>query len=331
MISIGEFDMNNKVRFFAETMGLAPFGTRLKQSLIVFKGEEDVPKSKFGISSLAMLYPSLGVPLWRGKSVTNKKVILSRLFNHKQTPPSEGWSVQKTQAVDFRKRDLTYNSHNGTDLAVPIGTELLAAAPGEVVCVKAEFNRGGLKMIIDHGNGLMTCSVHLARALVKKGDKVKRGQPIAITGYSGLDGVVTFPFGVPHVHYNIWLNGRPVDPFAIADEGVLWKTGDLPVPHNPEEISEDFIPSEYDEAKVEEAIESCKTQKVKDYLRSIPELRYKAAELIIEMNYYPTRFPKEINIYKTKHPRIATLDLPFYAKDYDGVVFLDDLKYKSLI
>lgn len=320
-----------KVKFFAETMGLAPIGTRLKQSLVVFKGEEDVPKSKFGISSLSLLYPKLGVPLWRGKSVTDKKVILSRLFNHKQTPVSEGWSVQKTQAVDFRNRDLTYNSHNGTDLAVPIGTELLAAAPGEVVCIKAEFNRGGLKMIIDHGHGLMTCSVHLARTLVKKGDIVKRGQPIAITGYSGLDGVVTFPFGVPHVHYNIWHNCKPVDPFAKDDEAVLWKTGSLPVPHDPATESEEFIPSVYDEDKIEAAIASCKTQKIKDYLRSIPEIKYRAAELIIEMNYYPTRFPLDINIYKVEHPRQPVLDLPFHAKDYDGVVFLDDLNYKSLI
>lgn len=321
----------NKVKFFAETMGLAPLGTRLKQTLVVFRGEEDVPKSKFGISSLSLLYPKLGIPLWRGKSVIDNKVILSRLFNHNQTPVEEGWSVQKTQTQDFRNRDLTYNSHNGTDLAVPIGTQLLAAAPGEVVCIKSEFNRGGLKMIIDHGNGLMTCSVHLARALVKKGDLVRRGQAIAITGYSGLDGFITFPFGVPHVHYNVWLNGKPVDPFAIKGEESLWKSGNLPVPHNPAIESEEFIASEYDAKKVEAAIESCKTEKVKDYLRCIPELRYRAAELIIEMNYYPTRFPKDINIYEHEHTRARTLDLPFHAKDYDGVVFLDNLTYKSLI
>jgi len=76
----------DKAKFFSETMGLYPLGTRLKQSLIVLLGEEDVPKSKFGISSLKLLNPRYGIPFWRGKEVINRKVVLSHLFNHKQTP-----------------------------------------------------------------------------------------------------------------------------------------------------------------------------------------------------------------------------------------------------
>ncbi len=73
-------------------------------------------------------------------------------------------------------------------------------------------------MRIDHGAGLMTCCAHLARQLVQEGEFVQRGQAIAITGYSGLDSLVTFPFGTPHVHFNTWLNGEPVDPFPYANE-----------------------------------------------------------------------------------------------------------------
>jgi murein DD-endopeptidase MepM/ murein hydrolase activator NlpD len=317
---------NKKVKFFAETMGLAPLSTRLKQTMIVFRGEEDVPKSKFGLSSLKLLNPKLGIPFWRGKEVIPKKVILTNLFNHKQTPPEAGWSVHKTQVQDFRNKDLTYNSHNGTDFSIPIGNTLLAAAPGEVVGIKAEFNRGGLKLIIDHGNGLITCSVHLARVLVKKGDIVKRGQPVAITGYSGLDGFVTFPWGIPHVHYNVWLNGRPVDPFPMGSEQSLWKAGRLPIPMQQEDPNELFMPSEYDEEKLAEAIASCKTAKVREYLNSIQDIKYRAAETIMEMNYYPTRFPEHINIYKKEHPRTPTLDLPFHKDKFDGVVFVDEVE-----
>ena len=58
-----------------------------------------------------------------------------------------------------------------------------------------------------------------ARALVRPGDRVGRGETIAISGYSGLDGVVTFPWGTPHVHFNVWLDGLYVDPFAAPGEG----------------------------------------------------------------------------------------------------------------
>ena len=320
---------DNKVKFFAETMGLAPLNKRIQQSLVIFRGEEDVPKSKFGLSSLKLLHPKIGIPFWRGKEVIPRKVILTQLFNHKQTPPEQGWSVKKTQVKDYRNKELTYNSHNGTDLSIPIGTTLLAAAPGEVVGIKSEFNRGGLKLIIDHGQGLMTCSVHLARTLVKVGDIVKRGQPVAITGYSGFDGFISFPFGVPHVHYNIWLNGIPVDPFSVGDEVSLWKNQNDPIPHRSSTQSEEFIPSIYSEEKVNEAIEDCKTKKIRDYLNSIDDLKIKAAETIMEMNYYPTRFTERKNVYQKEHPRKPILDLPFFEKDYDGVVYLDELNFSS--
>ena len=73
--------------------------------------------------------------------------------------------MKKTQVADFRGRDLTYDSHNGTDFAIPVGTRVLTAAAGRVVRQVSEFNRGGLKLFVDHGQGLMTCYAHLARPL----------------------------------------------------------------------------------------------------------------------------------------------------------------------
>lgn len=318
-----------KVKFFAETLGFSPVGLRLKQAMKAIFGEEDVPRTKFGLSSLSQLHPSIAFPLWRGKHIVDKKVILSNLFNHTPTPIEDGWSVQKTQASDYRGKDLTYNSHNGTDLAVPIGTTLLTAAPGEIVMIKNEFNRGGLKIFIDHGKGVMTCSVHLARALVKVGDIVKRGQPIAITGYSGLDGMITCPFGVPHVHYNVWHNGIPVCPFGVDGETTLWrnagKDGTNPIPFQDNDENEEFEPSQINEQHLKKVIASCKTQWVRDSINKIEDIRYRAFETIFNMNYYPTRFSERVNIYDTDFTREHVLDLPFYAAEYDGVILMDEI------
>src|SRR6185369_4667667 len=136
---------------------------------------------------------------------------------------------------------LTYDSHNGTDFVLPVGTVIVAPAPGKVLRVSSEFNRGGLKVFIDHGRGLATTSNHLARALVREGQTVRRGEPIALSGYSGIDSLIAFPFSAPHLHFNVWLDGAYVDPFAVEEtptpppqapalpgETPLWKDGNDP-------------------------------------------------------------------------------------------------------
>ena len=47
---------------------------------------------------------------------------------------------------------------------------------------------------------------------------------------NGIDGLTTFPFGAPHVHFNVWLDGEYVDPFAAPGETSLWRAGNWPVP-----------------------------------------------------------------------------------------------------
>lgn len=195
-------------------MGLLPFSERMRQARIALQGDADVPKSRFDPSSLRLLSPRLALPLWLGYDAVPRKVVITNLFNHTQTPVALGWSVRRTQVRDFRGKRQTYDSHNGTDFCIARGTPVLAGASGHVVRVVSEFHRGGLKVAIDHGGGLITSSAHLARALVREGQAVKRGEVIAISGYSGLDSLVSFPWGIPHIHYNVWLDGQPIDPFA---------------------------------------------------------------------------------------------------------------------
>jgi len=313
-----------RLRFFAEVMGLAPLSVRWRQAMVALRGQEDVPASRYDASSLSQLRPRIAVPLWMGRRVAGRSVLITNLFNLRQTPIEDGWSVKRTQVLDFRGRELTYDSHNGTDFAIPVGTTVRTAAAGEVVRVVSEFNRGGLKVFIDHGRGLMTCYAHLARAVVGVGDVLERGAPIALSGYSGLDGFVTFPWGVPHVHFNTWLNGVPICPFGEDGEASLWRAGELPRPPEPGQGEEPFERSRYDADRVEAAVEACKTPSSKERIAAVERPHLRAAELVAEMNYYPTRFAQRHSVYAEVHPREPRMDLPFAAADFEDVVFVDD-------
>src|SRR5688572_10717169 len=94
--------------------------------------------------------------------------------------------------------------HLGVDVAARRGTEITAPAPGRVAFVGRKFGFG-LVVEIDHGNGVLTRYAHCASALVSTGARVERGVPIATVGTSGLA-------TGPHLHYEVLVNGRQVDP-----------------------------------------------------------------------------------------------------------------------
>jgi murein DD-endopeptidase MepM/ murein hydrolase activator NlpD len=95
--------------------------------------------------------------------------------------------------------------HRGVDFSAPTGTPVYAPADGRVVSIK--FHRDlGLTVVIDHGYNIRTKYGHLSKAKVKEGQQLKRGDAVALIGESGLS--VTGP----HLHYEIHVNGRVVDP-----------------------------------------------------------------------------------------------------------------------
>lgn len=283
-----------------------------------------MPASRFDLSSLGQLRPRWSLPLWRRRAPVPRTVLVSNLYNHRQTPISEGWSVRMRQREDFRGRVLTYDSHNGTDFAIPIGTPVLTAAPGVVVHIVSEFQRGGLKIMVDHGEGLMTVYAHLARALVSVGERLHRGQPIALSGYSGLDGFATFPWGIPHIHLNVWLDGLPVDPFAREGEVALWRTGNAPTPPSVSEMGEAGPVTLFDDGVIDAVIEACITPDVRASLAALPRSE-RGHRTVFAMNYTPTRFPMRPQVTSEVHPRACRLDLPFPADRFDGIAFVDDL------
>ena len=97
--------------------------------------------------------------------------------------------------------------HSGTDLSVPVGTEVVASNNGRVVLVGNFFFSGG-SIVLDHGGGLFTMYFHLSEFKVEEGALVKCGEPIALSGSSGR---VTGP----HLHWGARLSGARVDPLEL--------------------------------------------------------------------------------------------------------------------
>ena len=95
--------------------------------------------------------------------------------------------------------------HHGVDYLIPEGTAVFATADGIVQSLSEKNTTHGKAITIDHGNGYQTSYSHLLDIRVKKGDKVKRGDIIAMSGNSGLS-------FAPHLHYEVILNGTRVDP-----------------------------------------------------------------------------------------------------------------------
>jgi len=303
-----------------EVLGLHPLGERLRETRLALRGDPWTPPSRFDHTSLKILKPALAAQLWLGRRPAGRRVPIYNLFNRTQTPESDGWSVRKTQVRDFRGGDLTYDSHNGTDFATPPGTIVVAPAPGRVALVISEFHRGGLKIMLDHGEGLSTTVGHLARALVREGDVVARGAPVALSGASGLNFVGTLLADSPHVHFNVWLDGVPVDPFAEPGEVALWRGGNAPGPAEPDADGE-LPASVFDEGRVAAWIASCRHPRLAAELEAIPDLPSRACRTIFFANYYPTRFALRPGPSARPTARTARLDLPFRREDYEGVSF----------
>lgn len=301
-----------------EVFGLSPLPLRAREAWLAIRGDEHVPPTRFDTSSLRIFQPALSVSTWLGRRRPDRRVPIYNLVNRTPTPLEEGWSVRKTQVRDFRGGSLTYDSHNGTDFVLPLGTVVVAPAPAKVLRISSELNRGGLKIFLDHGRGLCTTLNHLGRALVEVGQIVGRGEPVALSAYSGIDALVAFPWSAPHVHFNVWLDGEYVDPFACPGEIAIWRDGNDPRPHRGGD-DEPFSPTPWDARGVGEAIEACADPSVRAALQAEPALDRRAMNLLFQRNYYPTRFTARPRVIAGPVAREPRLTLPVRADEFDGV------------
>ncbi len=99
----------------------------------------------------------------------------------------------------------TLQSHQGVDYTIPEGSSVFATADGVVKDVAERNSTSGQTVTIDHGNGYETSYAHLSTINVRRGQQVRRGDIIALSGDTGLS-------LAPHLHYEIRHNGMRVDP-----------------------------------------------------------------------------------------------------------------------
>ena len=131
-----------------------------------------------------------------------------RFANTPSIMPTTGWLSSPFTSSRFHPILHENRPHEGIDVVAPTGTPIVAPATGTVVF--AGNDKGfGLAVEIEHGNGIRTRFAHCSRIAVRAGQRVTRGQLIAAVGMTGLA-------TAPHLHYEIHVNGKPVDPLTYV-------------------------------------------------------------------------------------------------------------------
>jgi murein DD-endopeptidase MepM/ murein hydrolase activator NlpD len=137
---------------------------------------------------------------------------IERLRNTPSIMPTTGWLSGAFSRARLHPILHELRPHEGIDVSAPKGTPIVAPAGGRVKRVGVERGYGNT-VEIDHGNGIVTRYAHCSRIIVRAGQRVERGQMIATVGNTGLS-------AGPHLHYEIHINGRPVNPLTyVLPEG----------------------------------------------------------------------------------------------------------------
>jgi murein DD-endopeptidase MepM/ murein hydrolase activator NlpD len=128
--------------------------------------------------------------------------------------PTQGWLSSAFQSMREHPILHVARPHEGIDVSAPSGSPIEAPAAGRVISAGWEQGYGNT-LEIDHGYGITTRYAHASRLLVKVGQRVERGERIALVGNSGLA-------TGPHLHYEVHVNGRPVNPLHyVMPESVV--------------------------------------------------------------------------------------------------------------
>jgi murein DD-endopeptidase MepM/ murein hydrolase activator NlpD len=122
--------------------------------------------------------------------------------------PTQGWLSSAFSAMRSHPILHVARPHEGIDVTAPTGTPIEAPAAGTVSDAGWESGYGN-SVTIDHGFGIITKFAHASKILVRQGQRVSRGQRIALVGSTGLA-------TAPHLHYEVHVNGRPVDPLKYV-------------------------------------------------------------------------------------------------------------------
>jgi hypothetical protein len=121
-------------------------------------------------------------------------------------PPLEGRLTSAYGTRPWRSGKKTYlRFHYGIDFGAPVGTAIVAAKEGTVQYAGRYSRSYGNAVVLDHGNGVTSIYTHCSKVTVKSGDKLERGQTVALVGMTGRT-------TGPHVHFEVRLNAIAIDP-----------------------------------------------------------------------------------------------------------------------
>ncbi|UCG60482.1 MAG: M23 family metallopeptidase [Candidatus Zixiibacteriota bacterium] len=134
-----------------------------------------------------------------GEIETSLLKVRDRLDHTPSIWPTKGW-VSRGFGMQYDPFTGYKQMHRGMDIANRTGTPIIATADGKVIQVRTD-NMMGRYIVIDHGYGFRTRYGHLSQAKVKVGQRVRRGEVVALMGSTG------YSTG-PHLHYEVIRNGK---------------------------------------------------------------------------------------------------------------------------
>ncbi|MFH0797753.1 MAG: M23 family metallopeptidase [Candidatus Omnitrophota bacterium] len=187
---------------------ISPAGPEKKHSFLVKVAQRKIKTVSLGKTSRRMRKAQPSIP-------EQQKKVLAAINNRE---PQKYWNqpfllpLRSEVSTEFGvKRNLgTYTYyHWGVDLTAPEGTPVQATNSGKVILSEHNFNIYGNLLIIDHGQGVVSCYFHLSRIFKKVGDMVDQNEVIAEVGNTGWS-------TEPHLHFGIYLQGKPIDPFWMV-------------------------------------------------------------------------------------------------------------------
>jgi len=283
-----------------------------------------------GLSSIDFIRPDLSLPAYAGRTRADGLAPVYHLFDRVGGGKGFRQRVTRKWAQDFRGRPLTYDEHDGIDFVCPVATRLCAAAPGTVVMVRDRWLRGGITVAVDHGNGLVTQYTHCWRPLAGVGSTVRRGEPVALSGASGIDMTLFFPWVPPHIHFMVWWNGRPQDPYLAEEEEDrpgIWLHRNDPQPAEVDLEEEVPAPSGVDTGAVDEIVAACSDPGIRRELAAAAgDYPVLAAILEDALHHDDWAWPegfRDRTVRPSSPPPTTMLTLPLPADTYRGAYFAD--------
>jgi murein DD-endopeptidase MepM/ murein hydrolase activator NlpD len=186
-----------------------------------------VPAGGAGAAQVASAKPAPVDPVKTGSTPPPAKATPSETLASYTPPKQDAKLIRQAESEDLDAPDSTGigkmrwpargriisgfgSGKDGIDIAVPAGTPIKAAENGVVIYAGDGLKEFGNTVLVRHDNGLVTVYGHASSLDVKRGQKVKRGQQIALSGMSGTT-------DTPKLHFEVRKNSAPVDPSTFLE------------------------------------------------------------------------------------------------------------------